>query len=80
MRSVAVFAQDLAVLQAPGLATKVLQHAKRLNVDPEATSPLLELLKPEPGWLMVAADAAGRAPEICRSRTRQRPSDAGRSR
>ena len=28
MRSVAIFAQDLAVLQAPGLATKVLQHAK----------------------------------------------------
>ena len=42
MRSVAVFAHDLAVLQAPGLATKVLQHAKRLNVDLEATSPLLD--------------------------------------
>lgn len=57
MRSVAVFAHELAPLQAPGLAEQLLQHARRLNVDPSATTPLLELLKPgRPAVEPVAAD------------------------
>ena len=47
MRSVVVFAQELAALQAPELASTLLQHAKRLNATPDATAPLFELLQPK---------------------------------
>ena len=47
MRSVAVFAQELAALQAPELASALLQHAKRLNATPDATAPLFDLLQPK---------------------------------
>ena len=48
MRSVALFATDLAALQASQLATQLLAHAKRLNGSPEATRHLstLALAKP----------------------------------
>ena len=79
MRSVAVFAHELAPLQVPGLAEQLLQHARRLNVDPSATPPLLELLKPhsapsspsrgDAARLSVAADAPQLVPLVRQMRS-----------